>query len=75
MSAHDFKFPKKSKLTQDEIKNLKLVRFEELKDIDDPKYSWEQVGTSRYGRCKYCPNTKTLRTQTMGEFYGGGIVD
>jgi len=30
---------------------------------------------SKYGRSMYCPKTGIKRSQTMGEFYGGGVVD
>jgi len=48
---------------------------EELGDLNDKKYNWIQVGHSKYGRYMYCTNTKVRRGQTMGEFYGSGIVD
>lgn len=39
------------------------------------KYNWVQVGTEKYGRSMYCTKTNIRRSQTMGEFYQGGVVD
>lgn len=65
----------KGKLT-DEIKKIPLTKYEDIPDIDDiEKYNWVQVGTDKYGRSMYCTKTKIRRSQTMGEFYQGGIVD
>jgi hypothetical protein len=62
--------------TLSKIKELEIVDSKDLKDIDDPSiYNWYQIGNSKYGRFMYCPITNTKRTQTMGEFYGNGIVD
>ena len=59
-----------------EIRKLPLVKADTIKDIDDgSKYEWVQVGQEKYGRCMYCLKTGIRRGQTMGEFYGGGIVD
>lgn len=76
MSVEDFKEQKRSNLTWDDVKHLPLTDYEDIEDINDTeKYKWEQIGREKYGRNMYCPKTKTLRTQTMGEFYGTGIVD
>ena len=75
MSVHDFKWQTKQPLTE-KIKKLSIVRYEDIPDIDDTeKYNWVQVGTDKYGRSMYCTKTKIRRSQTMGEFYQGGIVD
>jgi len=59
-----------------EINKLPYVDEKTISDIDDgSKYEWVQVGTDKYGRCMYCLKTGIRRGQTMGEFYGGGIVD
>jgi len=59
-----------------EIRKIPLVKADTIKDIDDgSKYEWVQVGQEKYGRCMYCVKTGIRRSQTMGEFYGGGIVD
>ena len=61
------------------LKNLKKIpptRYQDIPDINDTKkYNWVQVGEGKYGRDMYCTNTKIKRSQTMGEFYQGGIVD
>jgi len=60
----------------DSTKGLDEIRHEDIKDIDNGEiYEWYQIGTDKYMRSMYCSKTKTLRTQTMGEFYGGSIVD
>lgn len=60
----------------EEIKKLPLINFETIKDIDNPdKYNWYEIGNDHYNRFMYCPKTHTKRTQTMGEFYGSGVVD
>ena len=58
------------------IKELDLVDCKEVEDIDNPLiYNWYQIGDQKYNRFMYCPKTNTRRSQTMGEFYGNGIVD
>lgn len=75
MSVHDFKWQVKHPLT-DEIERIPLTRYQNIPDIDDTeKYNWVQVGTDKYGRSMYCTKTKIRRSQTMGEFYQGGVVD
>ena len=54
---------------------MKTMKHEDFENLDDPKYNWIQIGHEKYGRCMYCTNTKVKRSQTMGEFYGAGIVD
>ena len=75
MSVHEFKWQVKHPLTE-EIKKIPLTNYENIPDIDDTeKYNWVQVGTDKYDRSMYCTKTKIRRSQTMGEFYGRGIVD
>ncbi len=75
MSVHNFKGQVKHPLT-DEIKKIPLTRYQDIPDINDTKkYNWVQVGEGKYGRDMYCTNTKIKRSQTMGEFYQGNIVD
>ena len=75
MSVHNFKGQVKHPLT-DEIKKIPLTRYQDIPDINHTKkYNWVQVGEGKYGRDMYCNNTKIKRSQTMGEFYQGGIVD
>ena len=76
MSVSAFKEQKRSSLTWDDVKHLKCVDYETIEDIDNTeKYDWEMIGREKYGRKMYCPKTKILRTQTMGEFYGTSVVD
>lgn len=35
----------------------------------------EDARDTKYGRYMYSPSLDKLRGQTMGEFYGGGVVD
>lgn len=75
MSVHEFKTQKKMQETE-EMKTLPWTDEKTIPDIDDSeKYDWHEVGYSKYGRYMYCPKTKIKRGQTMGEFYGTGIVD
>jgi hypothetical protein len=75
MSVNDFKWQVGHPLTE-KIKKLPTIKYEDIPDIEDTeKYNWVEVGTEKYGRRMYCTKTKIKRTQTMGEFYGGGIVD
>jgi hypothetical protein len=75
MSVHNFKWQVEHPLTE-EIKKLPTIKYEDIPDIEDTeKYNWVQVGEDKYGRNMYCTNTKIKRSQTMGEFYQGGIVD
>lgn len=75
MSIDNFKTQKKHPLT-DEIKRLPLTEIKDIPDINNTKkYNWVQVGDTKYGRSMYCTKTNIKRTQTMGEFYGTGIVD
>ena len=73
MKAEDFVWRDKHDNTV-EMSNAPLVDKDTI-DINDSKYNWIQVGHDKYGRYMYCTNTKVRRGQTMGEFYGGGIVD
>lgn len=73
MSATDFKHRERHNAT-DEMNNAPKVVLTE-KEMDNPKYNWIQVGHEKYGRFMFCTNTKVRRAQTMGEFYGSGIVD
>ena len=45
----------------------------------DKDYHWETVvrdgNDIKYGRIVVCHKHKVKRGQTMGEFYGGGVVD
>jgi hypothetical protein len=75
MSVHNFKSQKRSTLKAEDVSHLPLLDYKDIEDIDSDKYEWEQVGTDKFGRNMYCPKTKTLRTQTIGEFYGTGTVD
>tara|TARA_R110000851_G_scaffold41093_8_gene103394 strand:- start:796 stop:1023 length:228 start_codon:yes stop_codon:yes gene_type:complete len=75
MSIYNFKKQTEYPLT-DEIKKLPFTEIEDIPNIDNAeKYNWVQVGTGKYGRNMYCTKTKIKRSQTMGEFYQGGIVD
>lgn len=60
------------------IKDFKIMSLESP-DIDDPKYDWKNVYPSdsdeKYGIIMVSYTQKVWRAQTMGEFYGGGIVD
>lgn len=61
------------------VRELTAIKWEEIPDIDNGEiYEWYQVclGSDRkYGRYMYCPKTKTLRTQTLEEFYQNSTVD
>jgi len=74
MKATDFRSRRKHRYTP-EIEAMKTLKHESFENLDDPKYNWIQVGHEKYNRCMYCTNTKVKRTQTMGEFYGAGVVD
>lgn len=75
MNVNDFKWQTKHPLTE-EIKKIPLTEYQDIPDINNAKkHNWVQVGTDKYGRSMYCTKTKIRRTQTMGEFYQGGIVD
>lgn len=75
MSVHDFKWQAKHPST-DEINKIPITKYQDISDIGDTeKYNWVQVGEDKYGRSMYCTKTKIRRSQTMGEFYQGGIVD
>ena len=75
VKAEAFEYRKKVPMTE-EIKNLPCVDYKTISDIDDgSKYEWVQVGEDKYGRSMYCLKTGIKRSQTMGEFYGGGSVN
>jgi len=60
----------------DKIKKIPLTEIVTIKDIDDgDKYEWVQIKGEKYGRSMYCLKTGIRRGNTMGEFYGSGIVD
>lgn len=56
---------------------LPRVSHESLKGkLDDgDTYERYQYGSDKYGRLMYCVKTKTVRSQTMAEFYGSSEVD
>jgi hypothetical protein len=75
VNAEDFTYRKRIPMTE-EIKKTPSVDYKSISDIDDgSKYEWVQVGEDKYGRSMYCIKTGIRRSQTMGEFYGGGSVD
>jgi len=75
VKAEAFEYRKKIPTT-DEINRIPCVDHKTISDIDDgSKYEWVQVGEDKYGRSMYCLKTGIRRSQTMGEFYGGGSVD
>ena len=74
MKANDFVSRPKFRYTK-EIQALKVVSHKTIENLDDPKYNWRQYGYEKYDRTMYCTNTGIRRDQTMGEFYGSGIVD
>ena len=60
----------------DRIKNIPLTKDDAIKDVDDGEiYEWVQIKGDKYGRSMYCLKTGIRRSNTMGEFYGSGIVD
>jgi len=75
MNIQDFKTQDKIK----ETKEMKSIPYTDIKNIPDinntNKHHWVQVGIDKYGRYMYCTKTNIKRRQTMGEFYGSGIVD
>ena len=73
MKAQDFKDRKQHDKTP-EMDNAPWVKIPSG-ELDDPKYNWIQVGHTKYGRYMYCTKTHVRRGQTMGEFYGSGVVD
>lgn len=78
MGVQDFKSQKRitDSTEVERINKLPFVKRENIPDIDNTeKYNWVQVGSTKYGRCMYCTKTHIRRGQTMGEFYGTGIVD
>ncbi len=74
MKAQDFVSRKKHSYTL-QIEALPVVSYKDIENLNDPKYNWKQYGTEKYNRTMYCSNTGIRRSQTMGEFYGSGIVD
>lgn len=79
VKAKDFVYRErisKERIKAEKLDELPTVKYETIEDIDDgSKYEWVQLGFDKYGRTMYCNKTGIRRTQTMGEFYGGGIVD
>lgn len=83
VNVHDFtsrpyKYIKNSEM--DEIRaTYTKMRYEDILDINDPKYQWETVvredNDAKYGRWVISKPFKIIRTQTMGEFYGNSPVD
>ena len=74
-TIYDFKEQVGHPLTE-EIKKIPFTEIEDIPSINDKnKYNWVECGTEKYCRSMYCTITKIRRSQTMGEFYQGGIVD
>ena len=81
MNPHEFKTRKLHKMPKDEFEALRNDGIipctnQNCELADD----WmmvvpEDVTDVKYGRFMYSPSLNVLRHQTMGEFYGGGIVD
>lgn len=58
------------------IEKIPLTKKELINDIDNgATYEWVQLAGDKYGRSMYCLKTGIRRGNTMGEFYGSGIVD
>ena len=64
---------------RERIKKLPVIKYQDIKDIDDPDaHRWYSIWLGndyKYGRYMYDPKTDTLRKQTMGEFYETSTVD
>ena len=62
-----------------ETHNYIMTNFKSVPTNDVKGRTWYRVytpgGDSKYGRYMVCLDTKERRSQTMGEFYAGGIVD
>jgi hypothetical protein len=75
----DFTDRKKLVATSEEleiVQKISLTKIESIPDIEDgEKYEWVQLPGDKYGRSMYCLKTGIRRGNTMGEFYGSGIVD
>lgn len=79
--AHAFKDLELHKMKKEDLKELRKKGILEATDqnilsADD----WiqvisEEATDTKYGRLMYSPSLKVLRSTTMGEFYGTGIVD
>lgn len=60
----------------DRIKKIPRTEAVDINDIDNGDiYEWVQIKGEKYGRSMYCLKTGIRRGNTMGEFYGSGIVD
>lgn len=69
----------------DDPEKYEWYEFLSVKQVKkgEPKAGWPYgepqdaivSNDSKYGRWQYCIKTGIKRTQTMGEFYGGGTVD
>lgn len=83
VKAHDFVSRRHIPLSTKEVSAIKkeFTRkdYSDIPDIDDPKYNWKCVydsaGDEKYGRFMVSYEQKIWRNKTMGEFYGGGIID
>lgn len=81
IKASDFVDRQRYELSDEEWNEImSYPRIEVFEDIDDPKYDWKQcvrknANDYKYGRQMVSFTQKIRRGQTMGEFYGGGIVD
>lgn len=62
-----------------ETHNYIIANFKSVPTNDVKGRKWYRVytpgGDSKFGRYMVCLDTKERRSQTMDEFYGGGIVD
>jgi hypothetical protein len=83
VKAADFVYRKHIPVSLEEydkiMKDFCKADVNTMKDIDDPIYNWKCIyprgSDEKYGRIMVSYEMKVWRNQTMGEFYGGGIVD
>lgn len=79
MNPNDFKDRRLNRIPKEEWERIRkngLLESNEHELADD----WVMVASEsardvKYGRLMYSPTLDQFRKQTMGEFYGSGIVD
>ena len=83
IDAYAFEWRTERELEPEQMEYIKnnfvYKEYEDVADINDKKYQWVQCwnknADKKYGRYMVSFTQKIYRSQTMGEFYGGGIVD
>ena len=69
----------KYKPTEEQMEKINKLTLTDINSIPQLEnrlvHEWYEIGSDKYGRTMFCPNTNIKRGLTMGEFYQSSTVD